>query len=287
MGHHYVPQEYLRGFTHPSYPEALWQFDKGTQTFSTKPASIAKIAQHRSFYEDSTERKLNELIEIPGNRVLRKLRSGNLNLTNKDRVNLSVYIATMLKRVPYHRAKATGMAPQVLTEVTSELRDQIQAYADTGQISPNIAAKRLVETDTAEAKFTAEMPDNVSDLIRSPWPTETMIDLVYRMHWRFVYTVDSQHFVTTDNPAFFFTCYGLGTKHSELTFPVSSELAIFGSWKPVNKSNRIVHRKQFVKEANRRLINEATRFVYYRSKENWIATVAAKENPYLSRIQWK
>lgn len=255
MGHHYVPQEYLRGFTHPSCPKALWQFDKDTQTFSAEPASIAKIAQQRSFYEDDAERMLNELVEIPGNRVLRKLRLGDLDLADEERVSLSVYIATMLKRVPHRRAKATGMAPQVLTKVTSELRDQIRAYADAGQISPDTAVKRLAETDTAAAKFSAEMPDNVRDQIRSPWPTETMVDLVYRMHWRFVCTVGGQYFVTTDNPAFFFGCYGLGTKHSELTFPVSSELAIFGSWTPVTKSNGIVHRTQFVKEANRRLIN--------------------------------
>lgn len=286
MGHHFVPREYLRGFTHTSCPQALWQFDKQAQTFSTKAASIAKIAQRRSFYDDDDERMLNELVEVPGNRVLRKLRSGHLDLSDEERGYLSVYIATMLKRVPHHRAKCMTMAPQSLAKVTSELRHQIRAYAGSGQISPETAAKRLAETDAAEAKYSAELPDNVRDQIRSPWPTEAIVDLVYGMHWRFVCAVGGQFFVTTDNPAFFFECYGFGTEHSELTFPVSDELAIFGSWTCVTKNNRIVRRTQFVKEANRRLINEATRFVYYRSKADWIATVAARKTPYLSRIRW-
>lgn len=283
MGHHYVPQEYLRGFTHPSCTRALWQFDKETQTFSATPASIARIAQQRSFYDDDIERMLNELVEIPGNRVLHKLRSGDLDLSDKERIDLSVYIATMLKRVPHHRAQVTEMAPQVLAKVTSELREEIRAYEDSGQLSPETAAKHHAETNVAEAKYSAEMPGNVRDQIRSPWPTESMIDLVYGMNWRFVRAVRDQYFVTTDNPAFFFECYGLGTTNSELTFPVSAELGIFGSW---TLGTKIARGMKFVKEANRRLISEATRFVYYRSRANWIAAVAAKESPYLSRILW-
>ncbi len=286
MGHHYVPQEYLRGFTHPSCPKALWQFDKKTQTFSTEPASIAKIAQHRSFYDNDTERMLNELVEIPGNRVLRKLRSGDLDLANRERVDLSVYIATMLRRVPHHRAKSREMAPQVLAEMTSELRDQIRAHADAAKILPETAAKWLAETDGAEAKYSAEMPDNVRDQIRSPWASESMVDLVYHMHWRFVDAVDSEYFVTTDNPAYYFECYGFGTEHSELTFPVSAELAIFGSWTPLKANDKSITKQQFVQEANRRIISDATRFVYCHRNDNWIGTVAAKQKPYLSRIQW-
>ena len=116
MGHHYVPQKYLRGFTDSSCPDALWQFDKKTLSYSVQPVSIAKIAQQRSFYDADTERLLNELVERPGNRVLDKLRSGDLSLEDEERAHLSVYIATMLKRVPHHRAKGEAMAPGVLTE---------------------------------------------------------------------------------------------------------------------------------------------------------------------------
>lgn len=223
MGSHFIPQEYLRAFTHPSCPNALWQFDKDTQTFSAQPASIKRIAQQRSFYDDDTERKLNELVEIPGNQVLRKLRSGDLDLTDEERLNLSVYIATMLTRVPHHRAKAEEMAPKSLAKVTAELREEIKAQEEAGRISPETAARGLAETDAAESRYSAELPDNVRAQIRSPWPTERMVDMVYGMHWRFVFATSSQGFVTTDNPAFFFACWGLGTEDSELTFPVSSK----------------------------------------------------------------
>ena len=286
VGLHYVPQKYLRGFTDLSCPDALWQFDKETLSYSERPASIAKIAQQRSFYDADTERRLNELVERPGNRVLDKLRSGHLKLEDEERAHLSVYIATMLTRVPHHRAKGEAMVPHVLRQVTSELREQIRAYSHAGQISTHTAEQRLAETDAAEAKFAAEIPNNVRERIRSPWPTERMINVVYNMHWRFVCADGSDYFLTTDNPAFFFECYGLGTENSELTFPVSCRLAMFGSWTPVADGNRISRRSQFVKEANRRLISAASRFIYSRGKLAWIRKVAAKKQPYLSRIRW-
>lgn len=286
MGHHYIPQKYLRGFTGPSCPDALWQYDKKMHQYSKEPVSISKIAQRRSFYDSQTERSLHDHVERPGNSVLDKLRSGNLSLRDQERRHLSVYIATMLKRVPYHRAKAEALAPGVLKNVASELREQIGAYAGAGELSAETAAKRLAEVDAAEAKYSTEMPDNVRDQIISPWPTMEMIDLVYRMSWRFIVADSYQFFVVTDNPAFLFECYGLSTKNSELTFPVSSSLALFGSWTPIVKSKRIRSRTQFVKEANRRLISAAFRFVYSRDKTDWIRKVASKAQPQLSRIMW-
>jgi hypothetical protein len=286
MGCHYIPQKYLRGFTGPSRPHALWQFDKKMQRYSTEPVSISKIAQRRSFYDLQTEQSLNDQVERPGNRVLDKLRSGNLSLRDEERRHLSAYIATMLRRVPYHRAKAEALAPGVLKSITSELREQIGEYAGAGELSGETAAKRLAEVDAAEAKYAAQMPDEVRDQINSPWPTGEIIDLVYHMSWRFIIADGFQYFVVTDNPAFFFECCGLGTKSSELTFPISSSLALFGSWTPVGQSNAIRSETQFVKEANRRLISTAFRFIYSRDKTDWICKVASKAQPHLSRIMW-
>jgi len=286
MGCHYIPQKYLRGFTGPSRPDALWQFDKQMQRYSREPVSISKIAQRRSFYDVQTEQSLNDQVERPGNHVLDKLRSGNLSLGDEERGHLSAYIATMLRRVPYYRARAEVLAPGVLKNIASELREQIGEYACAGKLSGETAAKRLAEVDAAEEKYAAQMPDEVRDQINSPWPTGEMIDLVYRMSWRFIIADGYQFFVVTDNPAFFFECYGLGTKNSELTFPISSRLALFGSWTPVGRSNTVRSGTQFVKEANRRLISAAIRFVYSKEKTDWICKVASKAQARLSRIMW-
>lgn len=192
----------------------------------------------------------------------------------------------MMKRVPHSRKRGEEIAPTALTNVTNKLRDQIRTALANGLIDDATAASHLSETDRVESKLALKLPSNVVEQIESPWPAEFVIDLIYRMTWRFVHATGSNYFVTTDNPAFFFQCWGLRSDESELVFPVSNKLAIFGSWTPLKANDKSITKKQFVKEANRRIISDATRFVYCHRSDNWIGTVAGKQNPYLSRIQW-
>jgi hypothetical protein len=286
MGSHYIPQKYLKGFTNSTCPNALWQFDKKTYTFSNKRLSIVKIAQQRTFYDAETEASLNEVVERPGNCVLEKLRSGNISLTVEEKVHLSIYIATMIKRVPYHRAKGEAMVPEVLKEITSDLRNKIRELQSADKISALQANKYLTDTDIVEAKYELQTPSNVRKQIRSPWPSENIIKAIYEMHWRFVQAQDDECFLTSDNPAFFFDCYGLRTDKSELTFPVSRKLAIFGSWTPVSNGNNVIDQKFLVREANRRLIDKTSRFIYASNRADWINKIAKKSKPFLSRIEW-
>lgn len=286
MGQHYIPQKYLRGFTDPSCPGALWQFDKRTLSYSEERLPVARIAQARSFYERQTERQLNESVERPANEILDTLRSGRLTLNDDERLQLSIYIATALRRVPHFRAKWEAAAPRVLAELSSDLQEQIRAYERDGKLSSEKAGSHLAELDAAERKFSMDMPEAVREQIRSPFPNQSLIALVYRMHWRFVRAARDEYFVTTDNPVFFFECYGLGTEYSEFTFPVSRELAIMGSLTPVAGTNNTYRGAQFVREANRRLISAAFRFIYSGTRADWVKKVAAKRRPYLSRIKW-
>ena len=43
MGKHYVPQKYLRGFSDPKDPSAIWMYDKKAARFTH--ASVEKVAQ--------------------------------------------------------------------------------------------------------------------------------------------------------------------------------------------------------------------------------------------------
>jgi hypothetical protein len=284
VGYHYIPQHYLEGFATPSCPGELWQFDKHTLSFTEQRVAIKKVAQQRSFYNATTERYLNKYVECPGNRILDKLRSGNLLLVNEERRILSKYIATMLMRVPYRRSKREEMAVIALRNICSSWNEQICMKVVAGGMSHEKAKSVHDEVEDIKDKIESEIPS--SDETRNPFPTDRVISMLYDMKWHFVCANDDEYFVTTDNPAFFFECYGLGTEKSEFSFPVSQSLAIFGSRKSVAIYNSISHRSQFVKEANRRLISEASRFIYSPFKADWIHKVAAKRKLYLSRIEW-
>lgn len=285
MGYHYVPRKYLEGFSDPERPGFVWQYDKKERRFSQTPASIRRVAQQRGFYDEDVERELNELVESPGNQAIDKLRS-NLPITDEERLNLAIYIATMVHRVPRHRERAKEIAPKALSEVVSKLKSQILAVAEEQRLDDSIIAKRLAEVDAADERCRETPPPEIIRQLRAPWPSEPIVGLILAMTWRFVSTEGPTYFITSDNPAFFFECYGLGSPESELTFPLSGNLALLGSWQPGADLRLLPARQQLVKEANRRLASAATRFLFYRERKEWVATIANKKRPYLSRIRW-
>ena len=95
-------------------------------------------------------------------------------------------------------------------------------------------------------------------------------------------------FLTGDNPAFFFEGFGLGTPRAELTFPIASDLALFGCWQG-HKAD-LIHiqaRPVLVRELNRRVASGSERFVFFHSEQAWVSTVADKQDPHLSEIRWQ
>ena len=283
MGHHYVPQKYLRGFAEIGNPDAIWMYDKKLRQF-TNPG-IKSVAQESGFYNLDVEQQLNELVEKPANKVLDKLRNQE-RITETDRIHLGVYIATMLRRVPKSRTEAYSMIPGVFDKTITKVRTQIQEWGQTTQ-NKELFERRLLEVEAAEKKLRNEVPDFLIEQIRQPWASEEMISAICTMTWRIARSPASDFFITSDNPAYFFKAYGIATPNSELTFPISTDLALFASWQGVQ--NTIIYiqaRPRLVREANKRLMSGAERFVFSHRQEDWIANISNNPNPYLSRIQW-
>ena len=93
MGHHYVPQRYLRGFQCPEKPGWVWAFDK--QSEAVKQLPIKQVAQAPDFYELDVERTLNMSVEIPGGAAIEKVCRG-AEIDEDERQALTYYIGTML-----------------------------------------------------------------------------------------------------------------------------------------------------------------------------------------------
>lgn len=289
MGHHYVPQAYLRGFSDPSDTRMIWMYDKKESRFVR--ASIKSVAQEPAYYSEDDERQLNELVERPANVVLQRLRAGDYSMPSSDRAALALYMATMIMRVPHRRRKAMELHPRVLQDTVNELAAQIAQWAQTEPTTdPELVSRRLAELERARDRFAKEIPRELSDSVRNPWPTQNVLRCVSLMSWRILpATRDTGFFLTSDNPAFFFGGYGLGNRESELTFPLASDMALLASWQGAPSETLVVGGKpglvrQFVREVNRRVAFGAERFVFYHADEDWVPKVAAKRDPFLSRI---
>jgi Protein of unknown function (DUF4238) len=286
-----LPRKYLRGFCEPGSDSMLWQFDKMGSEWSR--VSIATAANERGFYSRDVEQKLANYVEAPANVALDKLRSGH-SIDNNDRHALAVYIAVMLKRVPAYREFARELAPQIapgaLASTAQEVRSWIRAGIEEGHLTPEIGEARLAEADAIEERFKKEIPPQVWEQIRIPWPSIEMVSLVFHLTWRFVQTKGRSFFITSDNPAFIFKGLGLRHARSELVFPVCSELALHGNWQtgPQNVfvPAEVPNHRQVVHAINRRVACGATRFIYYRAQATWIPDLAKNNQESLGPIVW-
>jgi hypothetical protein len=263
----------------------LWQYDKLRDKCAR--VSVTTAANENGFYSDDVEAKLTQVIENPANRVIDKLRVAQ-PIDDNELAVLAVYIATMVKRVPAHRQKATRLLPGCLAETLTEVKQLISRAGAEGVLSPEAETARLAEADAIGAEFKEETPLQVLEKIRTPWPGREMTELIYFMAWRFFTTKGPSFFITSDTPAFFFECYGLKDDEAELVFPISSDLALHGCWQPLRRGEKLIRLlpQKLVKEFNRRIANAATRFVFYCQKQTWIRDIAQKKDPYLSRIIW-
>jgi hypothetical protein len=284
MGHHYVPQEYLRAWEVPGSPGMILTNDK--KELTSKPLPIKRVAQAPGYCEAEVEAELNARLEGPANIILEELR--NLRpITEEQRIHFAIYTATMMKRVPRRRRiNRDDILPKALTSTIDRMLAEIQAWAAT-TTNMELVAQRLAEIERIRKQFEEEPPKEVTDQIESPWPTKKMIEVVAAMAWRLVFTRGPQYFVTSDNPAFFFEGLGVGTPEGEIAFPLSPSVAFMGSNQGTPGSIKLIEvRQKIVREVNRRMAAGAERFVFTREPELWLLETMKKRRPYLSRISW-
>jgi hypothetical protein len=285
MGHHFVPQRYLRNFEDPNHRGYVWVHDR--YAGEGQLANIAKVAQSRNFYSQSTETILAETVERPANLVIRKLTTRQ-PVTDSERVQLAYYVAVMMKRIPAHRRRSSEMLPEVLADLVTEVRSYLNTLSGQVGADPEILKRRGFELDAVERKFHANPPPNVLEQIREPWPSKQMVKLLFRMTWRVLISSGPAYFLTSDNPAFYFRSFGLARKESELSFPLSTHYSLHGSWQQADSDLAFVNAEQAtVKEINRRIVSEAERLVFYHHAADWLPKLFKREKLLLNKIEWQ
>jgi hypothetical protein len=284
MGHHYVPQNYLRKFETFQKPGYIWMFDRihGQQ----KSVPIKAIAQEADYFAPEVEAALNLEVEAPAQPVINKLVT-NQRLSSEERRALALYIAVMFKRVPHRRRKALQLVPGIIDSTVEEIRLSLQSLIGVPGYDPIVINARLAQIDELCRKYNNAPPVAVIKEIRLPWPSLEIVELLERMTWRIVSTTGPSLYITSDNPAFYFDAHGLNNRQSEVYLPLSSNQALHCCWQgPTSGLEFSEGAQQFVKEMNRRLASTTSRFVFYHEDAVWLPKLLSKSAPVLSRIIW-
>jgi len=277
MGDHYLPQFYLKGFSQ-SEGKRIWVYDKKENR--KYPTQVRSTANETGFYSTESgstevEQYLANSIENPANPVLAKIRNRK-KITQQEKHLLSDYMVTMMKRVPQSKEIQKRRAPIVAEKVQAELSARFSAmYADRNG-GDELVQKLEIESKKTLDRYVDDFPKDVWLKTIAPEMTPRLVHCFRTMTWVFLVSDDGPSFLTCDDPVCFFRGMGIGKPQSEVTFPVSSDVALWLTWRQDLLEGYFVPPRFALKEVNRRVAKNATRFLYHAIDEEWILPFARK-----------
>lgn len=279
MGHHYVPIYYLNGFA--SKPEgAIWVYDKQNHKFKSRAKSVANVYD---YYPEELEKYLANDVEAPANAVLKKIRKLK-EITKEEKRLLAEYIVTMMKRVPKGKERTGALLPRAAEDLREEIDQEFNLLTKKQPEKIRVLEKHRTAANAYLDKCLngpsePHWWDNIP-----PMKTPDSVECLNGMTWRFLTYVERPAIIASDNPVFYFTDIGIGKPESELTFPLSSHMALWASWRTDLPEGFFPTTWQVVKELNRRSACNATRFLYHCKDEEWIHSFFIKGKWQLNRL---
>lgn len=196
---------------------------------------------------------------------------------------IAKYVIALWKRVPDARSRIAQQMPKAAASVRANLHQRLDSIVASDPESATVAEVRRREIDRIIEKYGNDSSAEIWHMMLRVESTPRVQESFLSMTWRFLYSGRAQ-FLTSDNPVFFFKHEGVGQASSELTVPFSSSVVLWANRKPLLGPVYSPAKPAVVLELNRRMANNATRFVYSARNEPWILRFASKTDHALNRL---
>jgi hypothetical protein len=270
MGDHYTPEYYLKGFT--DQRGKIYTYDKLTSSkFCT---GVNNVGHETGFYSREMETYLANVIEGPANSVISKIRNKQI-ISIAEKEILTRYMVALLKRVPEGRQRFEKMGPHVAEETFEEFKTALTKM----QFPDNIKQEYLERAEQFLGRYATNPPKDIWLNSIPPETSPTVLLAVTQMTWVFLTSDRTDTFLTSDNPMFFFESLGLGNPDSEISFPLSSKLVLWATWrKDFSDCDYLAIKAHAIKEINRRTAFNASRYIFSASDEQWIPDFIKKHH---------
>ena len=279
MGNHYVPKVYLRGFSTQEDDRYIFMYRKHTD--HPVRTNLRNVAQQTDLYPQELETQFANSLETPTKPILHRILS-HQQLTDLERSSFVVFIVATYRRVPIHLDMVSKIFHSETDTSYDRWENEIKELLVTRPDKEAILQRRLEELRTIrrEKRIT---PERIWHQLLSSHPLQMVSWAVENMSWQFLFA-DEDAFLASDNPVFFFSELGLGRMNSELTFPISSKIALLATWQSsVRQVFRRAQDKEIV-EINRRTASAAMECVFFSRDVSWIPNLLKKSSRKLHQL---
>jgi len=283
MGKHCIPQYYLSGFSDPFAPSKIWVYEKGSKRIFQ--SNIKNIANEKNRWPQHIEEYLANKIETPANPVLGKIRNRQ-PISQSDKEILSAYMVGMMQRVDKGLERMKEIAPKIIDQVFDDLEKRILKDIEQNPSKKEKLQAILRNLPNLKSRYKNDFPLEIWYQNLNPKVLPQILAIFPAMTWVFFTSEKGPPFLTSDNPLFFFEWQGMGKPESEITFPISSEITLWATWrKDIKKNQYVAQQEAVIREINRRIASSATRYVYYSMEADWVVNLINRKSWRLNRIK--
>ena len=275
MGHHYIPQHYLRQFSVDKKQKQIWMYDLANSR--VVKLSIKNAASENGYYSAGDEIAMANQIEWPARETMEKLRR-KANLELDERMRVATYVSCLVNRVPAMRRMREDKLKSDLPIFLNELTDSVLRGEEGRRLSPPALSQFLSMIDDFKRTGYGGLPEEAKFMLTQKiWVSERVSVLIASMTW-LVLSTDQEHpFICSDNPVFWFRSIGMGAKSAEITLPLSSDVALLMVHMPQGPVTRAFDvAPEVVDEINRRTAAEATRFLFAKEDGEWLKQIGER-----------
>ena len=296
--HHFLPAFYLKGFADAGNDGLVWVYSKQSdKLFCDKPENIGLEKHYHSFQRPDGTKDTNTIEDYfchvwegPTAKIIESIKGGSLP-TGEDRAFFASFLGLSLTRSPNHRSNVNRAITHMARTVTQFSTADPEKFAQTLRNYERDMREKLTDDPEELRKFISE---GEYELTANPALYLKMFvahgvrfgQVIEKMTWAFIRATDRIKFLTCDNPFFFHDAtadsrsiyggVGLLSKHVEVSFPVSKDLALVAAWDERLKPGYFQATHELAKTVNRRTVLAAHRFVYAPEKSEAIARLVQK-----------
>lgn len=270
--YHILPAHYLKGFTETNSKKLWMYFLSGKQPRNAIPKNVGK---ENDYWDKNTEHIITENVERPAQATLDKIRSHAIAFDYRERWALAMYMVMMARRVKNEREKALAQSPITIEEFKQDFAERVENFIREQPGDENEIRRAALDRTVFSDEYFSNLAQQVWARSLRPDYSIDVVQTVASMSWIFFVANGERKFLTTDHPLVR-TRTGIKPPDGEILFPVSSEIALWGTWQ--YEGNIYMNVEQsLVDDVNRWLVSEMRQYAFYPSKEEWVVNLLREE----------